>query len=129
MTPPQPENLASYLQQLHEAAGRPSTRTIARATGIGHTRIHDYLRGRHGRANWARIEAVVAYLKGDPGVAQTLWVQLQDATTTDVQLRTSTPRPDALGDLTKLLTEIRDELRGLRRDLTRGEPQSADDIE
>lgn len=50
------------LRQLHEAAGRPSTRTIARKTSaLSHTTVAELLRGRL-VPSWPKVRSVARYL-------------------------------------------------------------------
>lgn len=66
--------LQDYLLELHDAAGRPSSRTIASGTGgaLSHAAVNDALRGNRA-SSWKTISLVVAQLGGDTHRAYSLW--------------------------------------------------------
>jgi len=110
------DDLTAYLLGLHVAAGRPATRTIARATGISHTRVHNYLHGAGGTASWARVATLVAHLGGDEAAAQPLWESARDRHTTARTWQVVAKAPgvtEQLDTIAGLLTEILSELRQL----------------
>jgi hypothetical protein len=112
-TPAEAGTLTSYLQQLHAAAGHPSLRRIATATGIGHTRVHDYLRGAGHAAPWDRMATLVAYLDGDAVVARELWRQERTQRAAEREARAAGQHE--AGTVVDLLSQILDELRALRQ--------------
>jgi hypothetical protein len=99
------EALACYLRELHIAASCPSSRSIAKAVGVSHTQVNQYLRGTAAAAaSWERLWVVVAHLGGDKAKARALWEQAQHRTINAYD-------PALMG----LLADILAELRGLRK--------------
>jgi hypothetical protein len=100
------QNFHAYVHDLYVAAGRPSTRYIARHTLVSHTTVSDIVHGRR-RSTWSTVSAIVKYLRGDPRLAKTLWDGLFD----DEEVLTAAGRVTlgtTLVEIRDLLTEIRD---------------------
>jgi hypothetical protein len=69
------ELLATKLTEWHLAAGGPSVRTIATATGAGSpSTVHDTLAGNR-IPSWPILSKIVEYLQGDLDEAHALWAQ------------------------------------------------------
>lgn len=67
-------DLSDYLRTLHHNAGQPSTRTLARKTGVSHTTIADVLNAT--RAPSLQLaEDLARVLDGSPDEAKRLWVE------------------------------------------------------
>lgn len=64
--------LGDYLHGIHLEAGRPSTRTLARLTGVSHTTIADALSGRR-TPSWTVLEPLVTQLGGSLDEAKRRW--------------------------------------------------------
>lgn len=86
-TPPTSASTAlhTYLTDLYEDAGRPSSRRMRdwifdspTLYPISHTTITWVLRGREfSRCRWTSIKPIVVVLGGDTGHAHRLWAQMQ----------------------------------------------------
>lgn len=110
------DDLTAYLLGLYVAAGRPAVRAVARATGISHTRVHNYLHGAGGTASWVRVATLVAHLGGDEAAAQPLWESARNRHTSARAWQTVAKAPgvtEQLDTIAGLLTEILGELRQL----------------
>jgi hypothetical protein len=66
-------DLVDALHRLHDEAGRPSLRTIARRAGCSHTTVHHFFT--HPRLPaWSLVEMVVPAVGGDPADFRDLWL-------------------------------------------------------
>lgn len=64
--------LATALADLRRSAGGPSLRVMAHGTGISHTVLNDYFRGKR-RPPLAKLWATVDHLGGDRETFDALW--------------------------------------------------------
>jgi transcriptional regulator with XRE-family HTH domain len=64
--------ITDYFDTLHAIAGRPSSRALARRTGISHTHVNQMLNGGV-VPSWELTKRFVENLDGDPALAAELW--------------------------------------------------------
>ncbi|HEU4337500.1 MAG TPA: AAA family ATPase [Nocardioides sp.] len=66
-------DLVDALHRLHDGAGRPSLRAIARRAGCSHTTVHHLFTHPRPPA-WSLLDAVVTAIGGDPADFRPLWL-------------------------------------------------------
>jgi hypothetical protein len=93
--------LASRLREWHIAAGAPSVRAVAAATGAGsHSTVAEILAG-HRVSSWPRLESIVRYIGGDRAEAFALWTEVRAAAGPE-----SEPEVAALGKAVRALVGL-----------------------
>lgn len=79
------QEVQDIITSLHEKAGKPSTRALAKLTGLSHTTCAELLRGEFGQRPWVTMVTFIAALGGDLEPVHRLWVEMQ------VKVKPSTP--------------------------------------
>lgn len=100
ISPERAEKLVDYIQSIWNAAGRPSSRALAKCAHVSHTTVNDVING-HRIGGWSTVTAVVNALDGDMNVVREI---LGDEFTTKVKHRS----------VVVMLGEIKDELAQIR---------------
>lgn len=71
--PVKAQALTAAVVQLHTAAGRPSSRTVATAAGdMSHTTVNEFLNG-NTVPSWPIVERIVTALNGDVDRFKEMW--------------------------------------------------------
>ena len=103
-----------HVRALHETAGSPSSRQVARRAtgGVSHTTVHDVIAGRR-LPGWSVLSRVILALEADPAEIRPLWKAAYDELHPALPIPIA-PRPMRDAQVSPVELEIIQQLSSIR---------------